>query len=228
MKNKVAMMALLLCNIGNPLFAKSYSCGAVLPNEVYCPANMICAFAAPTCIMNIGAIGMSAITQELYNLNIPENAFKKVVLAANQYTKLPFNAYPALGEHLAYQIAAAKGKFANVPFRIVIRTEVPTEKFINKIERGIKQLTDAKEIEGAKDLVASLKNLKSTKQGINAVYRIVPALGEQQYKLYYVRVPSEQPGYIIGRPDGDLEFHERDPKDAKKELVTVIDTGVLM
>ncbi len=228
MKNKSAMIAFLLCNIGSPLLAKSYSCGAVLPNEVYCPANMICAFAAPTCIMNIGAIGMSAITQELYNLNIPENAFKKVVLAANQYKKLPFNVYPALGQSFAYQMAAAKGKFANVPFRIVIRTEVPNDAFINKIERGIKQLIDAKEIEGAKDLVATLKNLKNKNQGINAVYRIIPALGEQQYKLYYVRVPEEQPGYIIGRPDGNLEFHEQDPKDAKKELITVIDTGVLM
>ncbi len=214
-----------LCAVlGSQTQAKSYSCGAIYPSEVYCPDGMICAFAAPTCIMNIGAIGGSSVTEERYTIQLT-NPLTQIKL--NERKKLPFDQYPQFGEQQAFQLTATKGKFPNVPFNIVIQTEIPNEKFISKIERGIKQLTDQAQKKGAQELVEALRNLKDKNQGINTVYRSVPAFGERDYKLYYVRVP-EQSGYIIARADGDLEFHEKDPNNAKKELITVIDTGILM
>lgn len=227
MNKKLTLIALALyAMLGGQLRAESYSCGAIYPGEVYCPPGMICAFAAPTCIMDIGVIGGSSITEELYDLKIPANAFVKVSL--NKANKLPFSQYPALGKDLAFELAATKGQFTGIPFKIVIRTEIPNEKFISKIERGIQTLTDEAQITGAKKLVATLRNLKTANKGVNAVYRAVHSLGETKYKLYYVRIPGEKPGYIIARPDGNLEFHEADPKQKNKELVTVIDTGRLM
>lgn len=223
-KKAIAFIISLCAAIGSQLHAKSYSCGAVYPSEVYCPAGMICAFAAPTCIMSIGAIGGSSITEERYAIK-RTNPLTQIKL--DESKKLPLDQYPEFGEQQAFQLTPTEGKFPNVPFTIVIQTEIPNEKFINKIERGIKQLTDQTQIKGAQELIETLKNLKNENQGVNTVYRSIPAFGERDYKLYYVRVPK-QSGYIIARADGDLEFHEKDPKNANKELITVIDTGVLM
>lgn len=210
-----------------PSSSQSYGCGAVYPTNVYCPTGQTCLFNAPMCIMSI-AVGGSSITEALYNLNVPGSEFKILALDAKNGTKLPISTFPELGKRVAFQLSPKTGTFVGVPFNIVIQTELPTDGFINSLAQGIGKLTDQAQKDSANTLLETLKNFKATGQGINAIYRSVPALGETQYKLYHVRVPgtNSAEAYVMITPAGNLQFYENSDKPGVKNI-TEIDTGVL-
>lgn len=210
-----------------PASSQSYGCGAVYPTKVYCPTGQTCNFAAPLCIMSI-AVGGTSITETLYELSIPAAEFKTLALDAVNGTKVPISTFPAIGKYAAFQLAPKTGTFSGVPFNIVIQTELPTDAFINSLSAGIGKLTDQKQKDSANILLLTLQNLKASGQGINTVYRSIPALGETKYKLYHVRVPgtNSAEANIIVTPTGNLQFYENSETPGVKN-VTEIDTGAL-
>lgn len=211
-----------------PSSSQSYSCGAVYPTQVNCPAGQTCVFPGPTCIMNINAVGGSSITEELYNLGILPSEIVTLALNQNINTKLPISAYPELGKRIAYEFKAASGDYANIPFRIVIKTELPNDAFINTLANGINRLTDTTKKEAANTLLSTLQSYKELGKPINIIYRSIPALGETQYKLQHVRVPgtNSAEALIMVTPKGNLQFYEKSDKTGETNVIE-IDTGAL-
>jgi hypothetical protein len=210
----------------NPSSAATYSCSAVLPDNIYVPTGETVIINAQVDCLFISGMGKAFGSTE--PIDIPVKNFTLITFTQDTPIKLTqITHFPTMGNIFAFEYIPIKnssrsGKIGlkSRPVQVVIRTEPVSQEFINSLKSELATAQSKGDTDTVVELTKILDGIET--KGMVQIYRRLPSLGQTKFTAIHTKIfqgpAASQIADIRVLPTGNLHIIEH-TDDGKKLLV---------
>lgn len=204
----------------------TYSCSAVLPDNIYVPSGETVIVNAQVDCLFVTGMGKAFGSAEPVDITVKK--FIPIRFIEDAPIKLTeLTTFPTLGNIFAFEYTPIKetsrsGKIGlkGRPIQVVIRTETVTQDFINSLKNELAASQSKGDTEAALELTKILDGIET--KGMIQIYRRLPSLGQTKFTAMHTKIfqgpAANQIADIRVLPTGNLHIIEH-TDDGKKLLV---------
>jgi hypothetical protein len=203
--------------------AATYSCSAVLPDNIYVPSGeTVIVNAQVDCLF---VTGMGKAFGSTDPVDIAVEKFIPIKFIEDAPVKLiALTTFPTLGNIFAFEYTPIKnttrsGKIGlkGRPIQVVIRTEPVTQDFIHSLKNELATAQSKGDTESALELTKILDGIET--KGMVQIYRRLPSLGQTKFTAIHTKIfqgpAANQIADIRVLPTGNLHIIEHTDDDRK-------------
>lgn len=206
--------------------AATYSCSAVLPDNIYVPSGETVVVNAQVDCLFVSGMGKAFGSTE--PVDIPVEKFIPITFTQDAPVKLTqLTTFPTLGNIFAFEYKPMKnttrpGKIGlkGRPVQVVVRTEPVSQDFINNLKNELATAQSSGDTDTAIQLAKILDGIET--KGMVQIYRRLPSLGQTKFTAIHTKIfqdsAANQIADIRVLPTGNLHIIEH-TDDGRKLLV---------